>query len=83
MKTDSVSCWGDDIELLLWVLMQAAAVDDPLKPWFTQLLKHVIQTFVPRPSLKRVKYILRRFLWKERTSGPACEKLYKEIGDSL
>ena len=83
MKTDSVGCWGDDIDLLLWVLMQAAALDDPLKCWFTELLKHVLRTFVPRLSLEQVKDILRRFLWHERTSGPACEKVYKEIQSLL
>jgi hypothetical protein len=83
MKTDSISCWGDDIELFLWVLMEAAAVEDSLKPWFTQLLTHTLRTFVPKPSLKRIKDILRKFLWNERTSSPACEKVYKDIQDNL
>jgi len=83
IKTDSVSYWGDDIELLLWVLMQAVVLDDPLKLWFTELLRHVLRAFVPRLSLEQVKDILRRFLWNERISGPACERVYKEIQSSL
>jgi hypothetical protein len=83
IKTDSVSYWGDDIELLLWVLMQAVVLDDPLKLWFTELLRHVLRAFVPRLSLEQVKDILRRFLWNERISGPACERVYKEIQSLL
>jgi hypothetical protein len=79
MKTDYVSCWGNDIELLLWVLIQAAVLDDPLKSWFSELLKHVLRAFGPKLSVEQLKDVLKRFLWSERSSGPACEKLYKEI----
>ena len=33
LKTDLEVYWGDDIELLLWVLVTAAAVEDVTKPW--------------------------------------------------
>jgi hypothetical protein len=79
LKTKLDACWGDDIELLLWILVAAAAVDDATKVWFGDLLKRVWRTFIPKPGLKRMKYILRRFLWNERTSSPDCEKVYKEI----
>jgi hypothetical protein len=43
------------------------------------LVKRVWKTFIPKPGLKRMKYILSRFLWNERTSSPDCEKVHKEI----
>jgi hypothetical protein len=57
-KTDLDSCWGDDIELLLWILVTAAGVEDVTKVWFADLLKRVWKTFIPKPGLKRIKYIL-------------------------
>lgn len=72
---------GDDIELLLWVLVAAAAVEDATKPWFVNLLKKVRKNFIPKPGINRMKYILRRFLWSERTSGIDCEKVYKDMLD--
>jgi hypothetical protein len=82
LKTDLEVYWGDDIELLLWVLVTAAAVEDVTKPWFVNLLKKVRKNFIPKPGLNRMKYILRRFLWNERTSGIDCEKVYKDMLDS-
>jgi len=79
LKTDLDACWGDDIELLLWILVTAAAVEDFTKVWFMDLLKRVWTTFIPKPGLLRMKYILRRFLWNERTSNPDCEKVHKEM----
>jgi hypothetical protein len=80
--TDLGTCWGDDIELLLWVLVTAAAVEDGARVWFVDLFKRVRKTFIPKPGLNRMKHILRRFLWNERTSGRDCDKIYKEIVSS-
>jgi hypothetical protein len=82
LKTDLEVYWGDDIGLLLWVLVTAAAVEDVTKPWFVNLLKKVRKDFIPKPGLNRTKYILGRFLWSERTSGIDCEKVYKDMLDS-
>jgi hypothetical protein len=79
LKTDLEVCWGDDIDLLLWVLVTAAAVEDVTKAWFVNLLKKIRRNFIPKPGLNRMKYILRRFLWNERTSAPDCDKVYNEI----
>lgn len=77
--TDLDKCWGDDIELLLWVLVTAAAVEDVMKDWFLDLLRRTQNTFNPRPGLNRIKYILSRFLWNQRTSSPACDKVYEKM----
>ncbi|KAE9363350.1 hypothetical protein N431DRAFT_423933 [Stipitochalara longipes BDJ] len=79
LKTDLEVYWGDDIELLLWVLVTAAAVEDITKTWFVNLLGKVWNNFIPKPGLNRIKSILRRFLWNERTSGPDCDKVFKEM----
>jgi hypothetical protein len=77
LLTDLDKCWGDDIELLLWVLVTAASVEDVTKVWFLDLLRQTHMTFNPRPGLNRMKYILTRFLWNQRTSSPACDKVYE------
>jgi hypothetical protein len=82
LQTDLDDCWGGDIELLLWILVTPVAMEDVPKVWFIDLLRRVWKTFIPKPSLTRMKYILRRFLWNERTSSPDCEKVHKEILDS-
>ncbi|KAN0098979.1 hypothetical protein V8E51_014642 [Hyaloscypha variabilis] len=82
-KTDLESRWGDDIELLLWVLVTAAHFPDPLHQWFIDVLKKVTGTLVPRPSLNGFKQILRRFQWNEKTSCPACERIYSEISGKM
>jgi hypothetical protein len=61
LKTDLEVYWGDDIELLLWVLVTAAAVEDVIKQWFVDLLKKVRKNFIPKPGLNWMKYISRRF----------------------
>ncbi|KAE9373019.1 hypothetical protein N431DRAFT_314210, partial [Stipitochalara longipes BDJ] len=78
-QTDLDAYWGEDIQLLLWVSVTATAVEDVTRDWFVDLLKRVRKTLIPKPGLKRMKSILTRFLWNERTSNPACDKLYKEI----
>jgi hypothetical protein len=82
LKTDLDVYWGNDIELLLWVLVTAAAVEAVIKPWFVNLLKKVRENFIPNPGQNRMKYILRRFLWSERASGIDREKVYKAMLDS-
>jgi hypothetical protein len=77
--TDLGTYWGDDIELLLWVLVTAAAVEDGARVWSAGLFMRFRKTFIPKPGLNRMKRILRRFLWNERTSGRDCDKIYKEI----
>jgi hypothetical protein len=56
----------------------AAAVEDVIKPWFVNLLKKVRENFIPKLGLNRIKYILGRFLWIERTSGIDSKKVYKD-----
>jgi hypothetical protein len=63
-------------------LVTAAAVEDGARVWFVGLLKRVRKTFIPKPGLNRMKRILRRFSWNERTSGRDCDKIYKEIVSS-
>jgi len=77
--TDLDKCWGDDIELLLWVLFTAAAAENVTEDWFLAALRRTQKTLNPRPDLDRMKYILRRFLWNERTSSPSCDKVYEKI----
>jgi hypothetical protein len=81
LRTDLATFWGQDIELLLWVLMSAipSALADPEKPWFVKHLKRVMGAFYPTPDVEFVKNVMRRFLWHEMESGPNCEKVYREI----
>lgn len=79
LRTDLDAYWDDDIELLLWVLVTAASVEDVTKGWYIRLFKRVRNAFHPKPDLNRMRYFLRRFLWNERLSNPDCERVYKEI----
>ena len=78
-ETDVDAYWGDDIELLLWISFTAAGVEDAMRDWFVELLKRVRKALIPKPGLKRLKFILSKFLWNERTSSLACDKLYKKL----
>jgi hypothetical protein len=81
LRTDLGTFWGQDIELLLWILTTAipSALADPSKPWFVKQLKRVIGAYHSTPDVECVKNIMRRFLWHEKESGPNCEKVYREI----
>lgn len=83
LTTDIMTCWGEDIKLLFWVLVTAASVEDELRGWFVAQVKRCLRAFVPRPEVESMKWILRKFLWCERVSGPAAERLYREVESEM
>jgi hypothetical protein len=69
------------MELLLWIVMIAipSTLDEMVKVWLMELLKRVMNTFIPTLDLAGVKSIMRRFVWPEKISGRACDDVWKEV----